>query len=57
VRREKAKLTIDRAAYFSHRNRVVEPKRSCAAGLWQAEIETPQGLRETADWYRVQGWL
>ena len=57
VRREKAKLTIDRAAYFSHRNWVVEPKRSCAAGLWQAEIETPQGLRETADWYRLQGWL
>ena len=56
-RGEKAKLTTDRAAYFSHRNWVVEPKRSCAAGLWQAEIETPQGLRETADWYRLQGWL
>lgn len=57
VRREKAKLTIDRAAYFSHRNWVVEPKRSCAARLWRPKIDTLQGLRETADWYRLKGWL
>jgi serine/threonine protein kinase len=53
----KAKLTIDRAAYFSHHNWVVEPKRACPPGLWKPEIDTLNGLRETADWYRAQGWL
>ncbi len=56
-RGEKAKLTIDRAAYFSHRNWVVEPKRACPPELWRPEIETIQGLKDTADWYRAQGWL
>jgi len=53
----KAKLTVDRAAYFSHHNWVVEPKRACPPKIWRPEIETPQGLKETADWYREQGWL
>ena len=56
-RREKAKLTVDRAAYFSHRNWVVEPKRSAPAGLWKPAVATEQGLTETADWYRAQDWL
>jgi len=53
----KAKLTVDRAAYFSHHNWVVEPKRACPSGLWRPEVETVQGLKGTADWYRAQGWL
>jgi nucleoside-diphosphate-sugar epimerase len=57
LRGEKAKLTVDRAAYFSHRNWVVEPKRACPAKLWRPEIDTVEGLRETADWYRSQDWL
>jgi nucleoside-diphosphate-sugar epimerase len=56
-RREKAKLTVDRAAYFSHRNWVVEPKRAAPPELWQPRIPTEQGLRETADWYRAEDWL
>lgn len=56
-RGEKAKLTTDRAAYFSHRNWVVEPKRACPPQLWRPTIETQQGLKETAGWYREQGWL
>lgn len=56
-RREKAKLTVDRAAYFSHRNWVVEPKRGAPPDLWHPRIETTQGLKATADWYRKQGWL
>jgi hypothetical protein len=56
-RRHRAKLTVDRAAYFSHRNWVVEPKRAAPARLWQPAIDTVQGLRETAGWYRQQGWL
>jgi nucleoside-diphosphate-sugar epimerase len=53
----RAKLTVDRAAYFSHRNWVVEPKRACPLELWRPAIDTVQGLRETADWYRRQDWL
>lgn len=57
LRREKAKLTVDRAAYFSHHNWVVEPKRAPPPALWHPRIETTQGLKATADWYREQGWL
>jgi nucleoside-diphosphate-sugar epimerase len=57
LRRERAKLTVDRAAYFSHRNWVVEPKRASPRELWQPQIKTPDGLRQTADWYREAGWL
>ena len=57
VRGPKAKLTVDRAAYFSHRNWVVEPKRACPPQLWHPQIPTEQGLAETAAWYRGEGWL
>jgi len=53
----RAKLTVDRAAYFSHHNWVVEPKRKCPPGLWRHEIDTTEGLKATAEWYRSQGWL
>jgi nucleoside-diphosphate-sugar epimerase len=56
-RGEKAKLTTDRAAYFSHRNWVVEPKRACPTQIWKPQIATLQGLADTAAWYREQGWL
>jgi nucleoside-diphosphate-sugar epimerase len=57
LRREKAKLTVDRAAYFSHRNWVVEPKRGAPPQLWRPQIDTLQGLKDTAAWYREQNWL
>lgn len=57
LRRDRAKLTVDRAAYFSHRNWVVEPKRAAPRQLWRPEIKTLDGLKQTADWYRKQGWL
>jgi len=57
LRGEKAKLTVDRAAYFSHRNWVIEPKRACPPQLWRPQIDTLQGLAETAAWYRSQGWI
>lgn len=56
-RGEKARLTVDRAAYFSHRNWVVEPRRACPLELWRPSIDTATGLQDTADWYREQGWL
>ena len=57
VRGPRAKLTVDRAAYFSHRNWVVEPKRAAPPELWRPTIATETGLAETAAWYRAQGWL
>ena len=57
VRGDKAKLTTDRAAYFSHRNWVIDVKRACPPDLWRPQVDTKQGLRETADWYRSAGWL
>jgi nucleoside-diphosphate-sugar epimerase len=57
LRGEKAKLTVDRAAYFSHRNWVIEPKRAAPKELWRPEIDTVQGLADTAAWYRTQSWL
>jgi nucleoside-diphosphate-sugar epimerase len=57
LRRERAKLTTDRAAYFSHRNWVVESKRAAPPQLWRPEIDTTEGLKQTAGWYRREGWL
>jgi nucleoside-diphosphate-sugar epimerase len=57
LRGDKAKLTVDRAAYFSHGNWVVEPARAPPATVWGPQVETRQGLADTAAWYRQQGWL
>ena len=57
VRRDRAKLTADRVAYFCHPDWMVDPGRGAPEGLWKPQIETEQGLRDTAAWYREQGWL
>jgi nucleoside-diphosphate-sugar epimerase len=57
VRRERAKLSADRAAYFSHRDWVVSAALRPPADLWRAQVPTEQGLAETAAWYRSEGWL
>jgi uncharacterized protein YbjT (DUF2867 family) len=56
-RRDKAKLTPDRAAYFCHPDWTVEPSRGAPAALWESRIETEKGLADTARWYREAGWL
>lgn len=57
VRREKAKLTADRVAYFCHPDWTVDPGRGAPERLWRPQVDTEQGLAETARWYRQQGWL
>jgi len=57
VRRERAKLSVDRAAYFSHRDWVVRSELRPPPKLWKPGIDTRQGLAETAEWYRAKGWL
>jgi nucleoside-diphosphate-sugar epimerase len=57
VRRGGAKLTPDRAAYFSHPDWVVTSGRFPPPELWHPRTETSQGLAATARWYEAQGWL
>ena len=57
LRRSKAKLTLDRAAYFSHPDWVVSEANRPPDDIWQPKIETRSGLAATAEWYRAQRWL
>jgi len=57
VRRDRAKLTADRVAYFCHPDWMVDPGRGAPEKLWRPEVETELGLKDTANWYRDRGWL
>ena len=57
IRRGRARLTPDRAAYFSHPDWVVTSGRFPPPELWHPRIETNQGLAATARWYEAQDWL
>ena len=57
VRGANARLTPDRAAYFSHPDWVADPAHAVPSALWAAQIPTEQGLADTATWYRTAGWL
>ncbi len=57
LRGAKAKLTPDRAAYFSHPDWVADPAHRVPTAIWRAEIPTHQGLADTAAWYRSNKWL
>jgi uncharacterized protein YbjT (DUF2867 family) len=54
---KKAKLTPDRVGYFCHPDWVAAADRRPPPRLWRAQVPTEVGLRETADWYRKEGWL
>lgn len=57
LRGKRAKLTPDRANYMVHPDWTVDPARRPPAALWQPRVETREGLRATAAWYRAEGWL
>ncbi len=56
-RRGNAKLSADRVRYFCHPDWVVTARARPPEALWTPQIRTPVGLKQTADWYRAQGWL
>jgi uncharacterized protein YbjT (DUF2867 family) len=56
-RRGKAKLTPDRVGYYCHPDWVSAAGRRPPPALWQPQVKTATGLKETADWYREQGWV
>ena len=55
LRGRRAKLTLDRANYFSHPDWVAQLRPP--AELWRPHIETNAGLKATAVAYRAAGWL
>ena len=57
LRGAKAKLTLDRVGYMNHPDWVVSDMAQVPSDLWHAQVETRAGLRQTAEWYRAQGWL
>ena len=57
VRRDRAKLTPDRAAYFCHPDWVADPALAPPRSLWEPAIATGDGLRATAEWYRANRLL
>ena len=56
IRRDRAKLTADRVAYFCHPDWVANPTLAAPADLWQPEIDTRAGLKATAEWYSARSW-
>lgn len=56
-RGRKAKLTPDRASYLSHPDWTIDLTAAPPAALWTPQVETRAGLKETARWYKSQGWL
>lgn len=57
LRGARARLTADRVAYFCHPDWRIDPARRPPAALWQPSVATPQGIADTARWYRAQGLL
>lgn len=57
LRGKRAKLTLDRVGYFCHPDWVVSPGGRVPLALWRPRVETREGLRSTAEWYRSEGWL
>jgi UDP-glucose 4-epimerase len=57
VRGRKAKLTPDRASYLSHPDWTIDRTAAPPAALWTPQMQTRAGLKETARWYKAQGWL
>ena len=57
LRGDSARLTVDRIGYMTHPNWVARSDRKVPRAVWEPVIPGEEGLRETADWYRREGWL
>ena len=57
LRGARAKLTLDRVGYINHPDWVVSAEARVPGQIWQPHVETREGLRATAMWYRKHGWL
>jgi uncharacterized protein YbjT (DUF2867 family) len=57
VRRDRAKLTADRVSYFCHPDWVSRAERKPPDSVWTPTVRTPTALKQTAEWYKAEGWL
>jgi nucleoside-diphosphate-sugar epimerase len=57
LRGSHAKLTADRIGYMCHPDWVVSAAARVPEHRWRPEIKTREGLKDTARWYRENGWL
>lgn len=57
MRGARAKLTLDRVGYMTHPDWVVSLGARVPFEVWRPRIETREGLKATAQWYRKAGWL
>jgi uncharacterized protein YbjT (DUF2867 family) len=57
MRRHNARLTLDRVGYMAHPDWVVSSEERPPAELWKPQVQTREGLKATAKWYRDNGWL
>jgi uncharacterized protein YbjT (DUF2867 family) len=57
LRRGKAKLTPDRVNYMTHPDWVTAKSKAPPGKRWKPLVDTSEGLKATADWYRREGWL
>ena len=57
VRGDKARLTADRVGYMTHPNWVSRSVKKVPAAVWEPHIAGEEGLRQTAEWYRREGWF
>jgi nucleoside-diphosphate-sugar epimerase len=53
----KARLTLDRVGYMTHPDWVVSHGARVPGKVWRPRIETREGLKATAQWYRDRRWL
>lgn len=57
LRGENARLTPDRVGYMAHPNWVARSARRVPPSVWEPHIAGEEGLKQTAEWYRREGWL
>ena len=57
IRGDRAKLTADRVGYMCHPNWIARFDRAVPKEIWEPKIDSEQGLKATAAWYRSAGWM
>lgn len=57
VRRTRAKLTPDRVGYMAHPDWTVSEAAQVPTRLWRPQVQTREGLKATARWYREHKWF
>ena len=55
IRGDRAKLTKDRVGYMCHPNWIARFDRAVPQDIWTPKIDSEEGLKATADWYRAEG--